>query len=849
VTTATLTISANLHELFYLPTYYCTYFLRINRSINATQRNNRNKIAYRSVCVVIARTIMRVLLARRFRGNSNAAYLLEEEGEYPQGEIGEDDDDEEEAAAIIDQTCEGQLQVQQAQTKPQEDYQNLQKQLLFTGKDSSEKRLPQQPFSVLSLQQQQQQQPSPQRKRRLAKSAQEENDCKLRRRQASSTSNKEELSLLDRKPRARETGIVRNNNKTTSGFTPEQSVGASSTGENTIQKEAAFSSSSSSSKVAPLPTSRSNATKATNHKMVNGGPGGNEDRRHGNSREGQEEENLLNWQYGNNNNHHPHHAVDRRRPAERDRDVGHDEPEIIVPPTPVTGFERPLENDPASARGDLSSASPGRQNHDNGCSPLGSSSAVRLRDSSNFVIGRLEESPSLAPLAIRNPCERIRIAPASRMAPLPPNRRDLSRIAPATGSERGPSSLQATDRSGRNFNTNKNETSTTVEEVHFRAILKKERRLEIREQDGDGNCLFRAISLQVYGDPSMHGDVRKQCMDHMERDQEHFSQFVTGEPFLQYVARTRQDGVHGNNPEIQASSELFNRPIEVFTPENGSSPLNIFHAEYKTGDVPIRLSYHDGNHYNAVIDPLVPTAGLGLGLPGLKPGYADKMQMAKAVAESMDVAADQDETELQQVLKASQLEYNNNDSENDDYLQRAIKESQLSAEHMSSNNALSLSDMDATYFDLEQAALERSLQSYSQKEDGKKQRASTISSRPTTGDSSKPKTIRGDHKAPAVAAATASSRTAYLPCPSQESIPLAAVAASSSVASAAARGGKSSSPTPPQRLLPVEEYPSSVQELVMNGFPLNTVVKAFDLVGNNFDHMLSLCLANANLAS
>ena len=152
---------------------------------------------------------------------------------------------------------------------------------------------------------------------------------------------------------------------------------------------------------------------------------------------------------------------------------------------------------------------------------------------------------------------------------------------------------------------------------------------------------------------------------------------------MEYVARTRQDGVHGNNPEIQASSELFNRPIEVFTPENGPSPLNIFHAEYKTGDVPIRLSYHDGNHYNAVIDPLVPTAGLGLGLPGLKPGYADKMQMAKAVAESMDVAADQDETELQHVLKASQLEYSKNSMDGDDELQRAIKESQLSAEHVS----------------------------------------------------------------------------------------------------------------------------------------------------------------------
>lgn len=44
---------------------------------------------------------------------------------------------------------------------------------------------------------------------------------------------------------------------------------------------------------------------------------------------------------------------------------------------------------------------------------------------------------------------------------------------------------------------------------------------------------------------------------------------------------------------------------------------------------------------------------------------------------------------------------------------------------MYSNKAMALSDMDATYFELEQAALERSLQSYSNQEQGKKQQASS----------------------------------------------------------------------------------------------------------------------------
>ncbi|CAN0171642.1 unnamed protein product, partial [Hapterophycus canaliculatus] len=125
---------------------------------------------------------------------------------------------------------------------------------------------------------------------------------------------------------------------------------------------------------------------------------------------------------------------------------------------------------------------------------------------------------------------------------------------------------------------------------------------ELRRQEGDGNCLFRAISQQIYGDPGMHGDIRRQCLDFMRKERDHYSQFVA-EAFDSYVSRKEKDGVHGNNPEMQAASELFNRPIEVYVPEKGTVPINIFHGGYRSGNAPIRVSYHGGNHYNAVIDP------------------------------------------------------------------------------------------------------------------------------------------------------------------------------------------------------------------------------------------------------
>lgn len=57
--------------------------------------------------------------------------------------------------------------------------------------------------------------------------------------------------------------------------------------------------------------------------------------------------------------------------------------------------------------------------------------------------------------------------------------------------------------------------------------------------------------------------------DVFAQERDHYSQFVA-EAFDSYVSRKEKDGVHGNNPEMQAASELFNRPIEVYVPEKGS---------------------------------------------------------------------------------------------------------------------------------------------------------------------------------------------------------------------------------------------------------------------------------------
>lgn len=146
----------------------------------------------------------------------------------------------------------------------------------------------------------------------------------------------------------------------------------------------------------------------------------------------------------------------------------------------------------------------------------------------------------------------------------------------------------------------------------------------------DGACLFRSIAYHLFGDQELHGDVRKQCMDYMERNRDHFAQFVT-EDFGAYIARKRESGCYGNHLEIQAMSELYNRNIEVYV--DSPEPINTFLAQGST-EPPIRVSYHNNIHYNAIVDPNLSTFGVGLGFSDIRPGEPDRQQMEAALRES-----------------------------------------------------------------------------------------------------------------------------------------------------------------------------------------------------------------------
>ncbi|CAN0916850.1 OVARIAN TUMOR DOMAIN-containing deubiquitinating enzyme 6 [Linum grandiflorum] len=174
-------------------------------------------------------------------------------------------------------------------------------------------------------------------------------------------------------------------------------------------------------------------------------------------------------------------------------------------------------------------------------------------------------------------------------------------------------------------------------ERQFEIDIRRSKGLEVKRMLEDGNCLFRAVADQVYGDSEAYDLIRQMCIDYMERERDHFSQFIT-EGFSSYCKRKRRDKVYGNNVEIQAMSEMYNRPIHIYS--YSTEPINIFHGNYNTDTPPVRLSYHHGNHYNSLVDPRRLTVGAGLGFGSLRGRNVDKDQVKAAIKAQQDQQID-----------------------------------------------------------------------------------------------------------------------------------------------------------------------------------------------------------------
>lgn len=177
--------------------------------------------------------------------------------------------------------------------------------------------------------------------------------------------------------------------------------------------------------------------------------------------------------------------------------------------------------------------------------------------------------------------------------------------------------VHAQHRAQASLNPNANHTRqlavTSDRYNHYKAALARQQ-LEIFPVEGDGNCLFRSVSHQVYGDDAFHSLVREKVMAYMEVERRYFEPYVEGDmdDFLRYLDVKRRDGTWGDDPEVQAICELYDRPavIWVYDAVLGAKKLRTFHEAggftSREDRHPMMLSYYGGGHYDSIVSHEAP---------------------------------------------------------------------------------------------------------------------------------------------------------------------------------------------------------------------------------------------------
>lgn len=116
----------------------------------------------------------------------------------------------------------------------------------------------------------------------------------------------------------------------------------------------------------------------------------------------------------------------------------------------------------------------------------------------------------------------------------------------------------------------------------------------------DGNCQFRALSRQLYGDEGFHATLRARVIEQLETNPERYADFVH-EPFADYIKRMACNGEWGDNVTLQAASDLLCTDIHLLTDQPGGECIQVHPAEHVCSkeQKPLCLTFLTEVHYDA----------------------------------------------------------------------------------------------------------------------------------------------------------------------------------------------------------------------------------------------------------
>lgn len=154
-------------------------------------------------------------------------------------------------------------------------------------------------------------------------------------------------------------------------------------------------------------------------------------------------------------------------------------------------------------------------------------------------------------------------------------------------------------------------------------------KLQEHKVQGDGNCLFRALADQLWGDERRHATARQAVHWQLATRPDLYSAHVANEdePYAVYCRRMAQPGQWGDHLALQAAADAFSARVVVLTSFRGAAPFlevtprsdaspswaaqaSAGHSTSSSSSSSssggsgaarvLYISYHDGAHYNSL---------------------------------------------------------------------------------------------------------------------------------------------------------------------------------------------------------------------------------------------------------
>lgn len=159
--------------------------------------------------------------------------------------------------------------------------------------------------------------------------------------------------------------------------------------------------------------------------------------------------------------------------------------------------------------------------------------------------------------------------------------------------------------------------------------------LKVDSVEGDGSCMFRALSSQLFGHQLQRQILRKMVCDELETNEALYSCWIADKPYKRYIRDMRQDSTYGGHLELAVFARISKRIIRVVqhdgahTIDDSGLGTSIsdeavdkfmsFWASKEKDVTPVGemlyLVYHTWEHYDSARN----LNGPDYGLPKLKP--------------------------------------------------------------------------------------------------------------------------------------------------------------------------------------------------------------------------------------